>query len=233
MNPDTLKRLVDLELGLRERLNREVPSTVAVKEDVALHQWIARGADGLMNAKQLASLVSLDIGVSIPTGAKYLSDFTTTIADTIAMPRDLHKPEAVLSRLLILPHEWEHRRQDEEGVDAGWWPSGLSHSVLYLAGLLKNEQGAEYVGKVEADGYATTETLRRWCTGTSRPLADTVESLRRHYNLAGYGTTVAEGILRSHYASLDAGAVPPIWAARVAVEYLDAHAADLRGTLSL
>lgn len=233
MNTDTLARLVDVELELRERLNREIPTTVAVKEDVALHQWIAKGADAVTDAKQLASLVSLDIGVSIPTGEKYLSDFTTTIGDVIAMPRALHKPEAVVERLLILPHEWEHRRQDKEGVDAGWWPRFSTHSVLYLAGLVKTDEGAEYIGKVEGDGYAVTETLRRWLFGSTRPIADTVESLRRHYNLAGYGTTTAEGILRSHYATLAAGGTPPIWAARVALEVLNARVPDLKGAVTL
>ena len=74
-----------------------------------------------------------------------------------------------------------------------------------------SDQGAEYVGHVEADAYAVTECLRSWLNGGARrPEAEIVESLRRHYALRPSGADVAEATLRSHYATMDDGGVPNV-----------------------
>lgn len=230
---DISERLNALSLGLRERLNAEHPAHVVVKEDSALHREIAKAFDIAADVRQAASLLSIDVPLSIPSGAEYLADYATTIGDTIALPRKMHAPAAAFERLLVEPHEWQHVAQHRHGVNAGWWPKAVSHSVLYLAGVVAHTaDGSEYVGKVEADGYAVTETMRMFLTGRVRPLEEITSSLTRHYNLVTGGSTTAAGLLRSHYRALETGDVPNVWAARVAHEYLSEHAADLRGQVS-
>lgn len=233
IQPDLLVRLVVLADGLRERLNAEHRAVVVVKEDSALHRTIAKAFDAATDVRQAASMLSLDVPLAIPSGAEYLSDFSTTIGDTIALPRRLHQPEGAFDRLLVEPHEWQHVAQHQHGVAAGWWPKATSHSVLYLAGVVaKTTDGAEYVGKVEADGYAVTETVRAFFCREPRPFEEIVANLERHYNLATGGSATAAGLLRSHYRALETGGIPNVWAARVAHEYLSEHAADLRGQVS-
>jgi hypothetical protein len=138
----------------------------------------------------------------------------------------------VATRLLVLPHEWQHVKQYRDGVAAGWWPKAVSHSVLYLAGVVvKTDDGAEYVGKVEADGYAVTEYVRAFLYGAPRPVEEVVASLRHHYNLVTGGCTTAEGLLRSHFKDIAEGEAPNCWAARICSEVFSRYA-DLRGTLA-
>ena len=226
-------RLVELAAGLRERLNAEHHAVVVVKEDSALHHDIAKVFDLANDVRQAASLLSLDVPLAIPSGAEYLTQYATTIGDTIALPRQMHESAAAFERLLVEPHEWQHVAQHQHGVSAGWWLKAVSHSVLYLAGVVaKTTDGSEYVGKVEADGYAVTETVRQFFTGRVRPLEEITSNLARHYNLVVGGSTTAAGILRSHYRALETGGVPNVWAARVAHEYLREQAADLEGQVS-
>lgn len=226
----TLGRLEELVRGLGERMDAQHPAHVVVKEDSTLHRTLAKLFDVVGDVKQAASLLSIDVPVRIPTGREYLDSFATTIGDTVALPRAMFERAHAFERILIEPHERQHGKQDDDGVKAGWWPKATSHSVLYLAGVVtKTDDGAEYVGKVEADGYAVTETVRQFFTGAVRPLPDITSSLERHYNLATGGSRTAAGILRSHYRALETGGVPNVWAARVAHEFLSEHAADLRG----
>lgn len=226
-------RLLDLESELRAALAAEQPADVVVKEDSVLHKAIASGFGVVVTVKEVASLVSLDLPVNTPTGPEYLSNFGTTIGSSIALPRAWHEPEEVATRLLVLPHEWQHVKQYRDGVAAGWWPRAVSHSALYLAGVVaKTDDGAEYVGKVEADGYAVTEYVRAFLYGSTRPVEEVVTSLRHHYNLATGGSTTAEALLRSHLRDIvEEGEAPNCWAARVCSEVFSRHA-DLRGTLA-
>ena len=225
-------RLAELAQELREKLAAEQPADVVVKEESLIHSSIAGAFSTVMKVKEAASLLSIDLPVSIPSGPEYLSGFATTIGSSIAMPREWHGPEHGYTRLLVLPHEWQHVKQHRDGVDAGWWPKVTTHSVLYLAGVVaKTEAGAEYVGKVEADGYAVTEFVRWWFTGSTRPAADVAASLRHHYNLVTGGSTVAEALLLSHLREVERGEAPNVWAARIAEELLTKRAADLRGSL--
>jgi hypothetical protein len=121
---------------LREALNAEQPADVVVKEDSALHNAIAAGFKAVASVKEIASFLSIDLPVNLPSGPEYLSQFGTTIGSSIALPRAWHEPEEVATRLLVLPHEWQHVKQYRDGVAAGWWPKAVSHSVLYLAGVV-------------------------------------------------------------------------------------------------
>lgn len=231
---EKLARLLELEKELREALSAEQPADVVVKEESALHNAIAAGFKAVASAKEIASLVSLDLPVSLPSGPEYLSSFGTTIGSTIALPRAWHSPEEAPTRLLVVPHEWQHVKQYRDGVAAGWWPKAVSHSVLYLAGVVaKTDDGAEYVAKVEADGYAVTEYMRAFLYGAPRPVEEVVANLRHHYNLVTGGCTTAEALLRSHYRDIAEGEAPNCWAARIASELLtSSRFADLRGSLA-
>ena len=231
--PEELRpRLHELAEELREKLAAEVPAEVVVKEESQIHVAIAGAFSSVLMVKEAASLLSIDLPVSIPSGTEYLTEFGTTIGHLIALPRAWHGEDQGITRLLVLPHEWQHVKQHRDGVNAGWWPKVTTHSVLYLAGVVaKTEAGAEYVGKVEADAYAVTEFVRWWFTGATRPAADVAASLRHHYNLVTGGSTVAEALLLSHLREVERGEAPNVWAARITEELLVKRAADLRGTL--
>jgi hypothetical protein len=229
-----LSRLNQLEEELRDALRAEQPAEVVVKEDSPVHNALASGFGVVTSVKEAASLLSLDLPVNTPSGPEYLSEFATTLASSIALPRAWHSPEEAPTRLLVVPHEWQHVKQYRDGVAAGWWPKAVSHSVLYLAGVVaKTDDGAEYVAKVEADGYAVTEYMRAFLYGAPRPVEEVVANLRHHYNLVTGGCTTAEALLRSHYRDIAEGEAPNCWAARIASELLtSSRFADLRGSLA-
>lgn len=219
-----------LEAALCDRFN----ATIVTKEAAALHLAVAEALDVATSVVdkvgELASFVSLDPPkLGLPTGAEYLNDFGTTIASTVALPRRWRTEASyVVTRLLVVPHEIVHVTQHQRGVDAGWWPDAVGHSVLYLCSVATDD-AAEYLGKVEADAYATTEAVRGWLSGKRRPLAEIVDSLRRHYALRPAGAVVAEADLRTHYATLDDGGVPNVTVCRWTLAWLEANAADLKG----
>jgi len=226
-------RLVEVATGLEAYLCAQVGCVVVTKEASALHQGIAQTfdttTDVLEGARRLASWLSLDVPArGLPTGQEYLSNFATTIGRTIALPRAWRAPTGALQRILILPHEALHVHQYERGVDMGWYPKVTTHSVLYLASIAGGD-GAEYVGHIEADAYATTEAVRTWLGGTRRPIGDITDSLRRHYALAGVGVVVAEAALISHYRSMSLGGLPNVRICRLSIEWLEANAPDLKG----
>jgi hypothetical protein len=228
------ERLQEVADGLQGALSKEFGCTFVVKEDELLHQGIAKAftaaADVVGNARELASYLSLDVpAIGLPTGEQYLADFGTTIRDRVALPRSWYTPAKARTRLLVAPHEAGHWGQDKAGVDAGWWPKQTTHTVLYLCSIATAD-AAEYLGKVEADQYATTEAVREWLGGKGgrRPIAEIQESLRRHYALMSEGVDTAGAVLRSHYRAMDRG-VPNVRSARVAIDWLETHAADLKG----
>lgn len=229
-------RLIAVADQLETALCARYGAEVVDKESSALHLTIAKALDVATQAADkvaaLASFISLDPpALGLPSGEEYLSTFGTTIGATIALPRAWRTSAAyVITRLLVTPHEVVHVTQHHHGVDAGWWPKVTSHSVLYLASIATDD-AAEYLGHVEADAYATTEAVRAWLGGKRRPLAEIVESLRRHYALRPAGADVAEATLRSHYATMDDGGIPNVEACRWTLAWLDANAADLRGTV--
>lgn len=228
-------RLAEVADGLEAHLCHVFGAEVVTKEDSALHRTIADGFDvahmGRDKAAELASLISFDVpALGLPTGAQYLSDFGTTIASTVALPRAWRAPDRAATRLVVLPHEAGHVDQHRRGVDAGWWPNAVGHSVLYLCSVATDD-AAEYLGHVEGDQYGTSESVSRWLGAKPRPIADVVDSLRRHYALRPAGAVVAEATLRSHYATIDDGGVPNVRSARVALAWLEANAPDLRGAV--
>lgn len=226
-------RIEEAAAGLEAYLCKELGAEVVDKDTSPLHQAAARAFDAARTGggavRDLASLLSLDVPrVGLPTGAEYLERFATTIGHTIALPRAWRAPEYAATRIKLLPHEGVHVDQHQRGVKAGWWPKATTHSVLYLASIAGGD-AAEYLGHVEADAYATTEAMRGWLGGARRPIADIADSLRRHYALAGVGVVVAEATLVSHYRTMDAGGIPNVRVCRAALDWLETHAADLRG----
>lgn len=224
------ERLVEVVQGLTEALNTVCPASVIDKEDSALHKavagafTVARGtADDI---KSLAAHLSIDVPeLGLPTGDQYMSNFATTIGTEIAIPRAWTS----VQRIITLPHEWTHVFQHVRGVDAGWWPRSVSHSVLYLASFTTKD-AAEYLGHVEGAAYAVTECVRAFLNGGSlRPIADVANSLRKHYSLMNEGVIVAEQTLLSHYRTMADDGIPNVTAARIAMDYLREEAADLRG----
>ena len=163
------ERLQEIADGLQAAIAKEFGCTFVVKEDSALHQGIAKAFTAATGAvddvRSLASLLSLDVpAIGLPTGDQYLSDFGTSTGTMIALPRAWYTPAKARTRLVVAPHEGGHVGQYTDGVDAGWWPRQTTHSVLYLCSIATKD-AAEYVGKVEADQYATTEAVREWLGG--------------------------------------------------------------------
>lgn len=228
------ERINEVAAGLEDYLCKTFNAKVVTKEDSDLHNAVA-SFFGLAKAsteivREAASLISLDVpALRLPSSEEYLKDFSTTIGAEVALPRRFRTPETAVQRLLLLPHEVGHVVQHTRGVDAGWWPKATTHSVLYLCSIATDD-AAEYVGHVEGDQYACTEAVRAWLNGgTRRPKNDIVASLVRHYSLAGAGADVASATLTSHYATMDDGGIPNVTSARVALDWLERNAADLKG----
>lgn len=230
-------RLTDVADALELAISREFGAEVITKEDSSLHRTIADAFDvahmGRDKAAELASFLSFDVpDMRLPTGAEYLSDFGTTIAEDVALPRAWRSPESALRRILLLPHEVTHVTQHKRGVDAGWWPSRVGHSVLYLYSVASDD-AAEYLGKVEGDAYGVSADLELWLTGKRRPVASVVDSLRRQYAIRPAGADAAEAVLHSHYATQDDGGVSNVTVGRWSIDWLNANAADLKGAVTL
>lgn len=221
-------RLAEVARGLATHCTKACGATVLDKEDSVIHGSIAHALGLASNVQEVARRFGVDIPLKAPSAKAYLEDFATTIGRDVAVPRAW----SPLSRLLTIPHECQHVAQHNAGVDAGWWPRIVTHSVLYLAGVVAHtEAGEEYVGKVEGDAYAVTQTVRAYLFGHPAPLVDTLRPLVESYNLLGVGASMAEAVLRSHYATIAAGSVPNVTMARLAHEWLSENAADLRGAL--
>lgn len=228
--PISEERLTEVVQGLTEALNRVCPASVVDKEDSALHKAIGSAFTLARNTaddvKSLAAHLSIDVPtLGLPTGEQYMSNFATTIGTEIAIPRAWTPTQ----RLVTLSHEWTHVFQHTRGVDAGWWPKSVSHSVLYLASFTTAD-AAEYLGHVEGDAYAVTECVRHFLSGGKlRPIEDISASLHKHYALMNEGMIVAEQTLRSHYRTMEDEGVPNVTAARIAMDYLREEAEDLQG----
>lgn len=224
----TEERLAEVASGLARECTSKCGASVLDKEDSILHGSVAHALGLASNVREVARRFGVDIPLKAPSARAYLEDFATTIGREIAIPRKWGS----LARILVVPHEAQHVVQHNAGVDAGWWPRITTHSVLYLAGVVGHtEIGEEYVGKVEGDAYAVTQTVRAYLFGHPAPLVDTLRPLVESYNLLGVGASMAEAVLRSHYATIAAGLVPNVTMARLAHEWLSAHAPDLRGAL--
>lgn len=229
------ERLQEVADGLQAALVQEFGCRFVVKQESSLHQIIARlfttATNAVADVRELASYLSLDVpALGLPTGEQYLADFATTVHDQVALPASWYTPAKARTRILTAPHEAGHWGQDKAGVDAGWWPRSLTHTALYLASIASKD-GAEYVGKIEGDQYACTEAVAEFLGGPGgrRSIASIQENLRRHYALMAAGVDMAGGVLRTHYATMDAGGVPNVRSARVAIDWLETHASDIKG----
>lgn len=234
-----IERLQEIAAGLQAAVEREFGCTFVVKEDSLLHRTIADAFDlahkGLDKVRELASFLSLDVPrIGLPTGADYLANFGTTIGATVALPASWYEPDRAITRILVAPHEGGHVGQDKAGVDAGWWPRSTTHTALYLCSVATKD-AAEYLGKIEGDQYATTEAMRRFLFGGDgrRPIDDITDSLARHYALMRAGVDMARATLRTHYRSMDHGGAPNVRSARMALDWMESNAADVKGRVTL
>lgn len=199
MTPQMHDRIAEIAEGLRDRVRDETGAVFVAKGESAVHRGIAAALDLADSVRDIATTFGVDIPLAAPSGSRYLRDFATTLGHVVAMPASW----GPLDQLLVDAHEGQHVVQHRAGVDAGWWPRVTSHSVLYLAGVLAHTAaGEEYVGKVEGDAYAVTETVRAWLAGAPLPLEQTLRPLVESYNLLGVGSEMAALVLRSHYATL-------------------------------
>ena len=229
-------RLQDVAAAFESALSAHFQCSFTPKDESTLHLAIADAFDvvsmGQAKAQELATLVHLDLPrLALPTGDDYLGEFTTTIANTVATPRNWTAPDNAADRIATGAHEVVHVTQHQKGVDAGWWPKVVSHSVLYLCSVATDD-AAEYLGKVEADAYATTEAVRVWMGFARRPMADIVASLRRSYAIRPAGAVAAEGVLRSHFAAMDDGGRPNVAVCGWSLDWLAANAPDLQGLVA-
>lgn len=223
-------RLLSVREGLCAALNREHPAIIVEKETDLLMGAISFALTQAKTVKSVVSVFGVDLPLNSPNGKEFLENFATTIANRIAVPSAWLTPAQALNACLVLPHEYQHVKQHNDGVKAGKWPKGLTHSVLYLAGVVAHTpDGEEYVAKVEGDAYAVTESIRKFLCGSVAPIDNPLASIRRSYNLLGLGPAMAEDVLRSHYATMQFGGIPNVWAARVCNDWLRANAADLEG----
>lgn len=231
-------RLAEVADAFEAAISKEFGAEVITKEDSSLHRTIADAFDvahmGRDKAAELASFISFDVpDMRLPTGAEYLSDFGTTVGEDVALPRKWRTDvQRAATRLVLLPHEVTHVTQHKRGVDAGWWPKRVGHSVLYLYSVASDD-ASEYLGKVEGDAYGVSADLELWLTGKRRPVASVVDSLRRQYAIRPAGAIAAEAVLHSHYATQDDGGVANVTVGRWSIDWLNANAADLKGAVTL
>lgn len=229
-------RLVEVADALERDLCAHLKCSLIPKDASVLHRTIAAAFDEIEKTQEkiheLATFVHFDAPhLALPTGEEYLTEFTTTIGNTIAVPRGWREPANVIDRLITPIHEGTHVEQHQDGVDAGWWPKAVSHSVLYLASAVTDD-AAEYLGKVEADAYAAGECVARFLGLAPRPISSVVDSLSRSYAIRPTGAYTASLVLRSHYAAMDTGGIPNVRVCRWAMDWYAANAPDLKGALA-
>jgi hypothetical protein len=235
-DPTVASRLIEVEQGLRARLQQELGFSLVEKQSDTLSKAIAWSLDGATLVHDVVQTFGVDIPLAAPSGKSFLEGFATTIGPRIAMPEAwlASTGSAAATRLFVFPHEWQHVKQFHDGAAAGKWPKITSHSVLYLAGVVAHTpDGEEYVGKVEGDAYAVSANVRRFFAGSPGEIDSYLASIRLSYNLLSVGPVMAEDVLKSHFATMAANVCPPVTAARISQEYLYKHAGDLRGKVAL
>ena len=235
-DPSVASHLLEVEQGLRARLQQELGFSLVEKQGDMLSKSIAFALDGATLVHDVVQTFGVDIPLHAPSGKSFLEGFATTIGPRIAMPEAwlASTGAAAATRLFVFPHEWQHVKQFHDGASAGKWPKVTSHSVLYLAGVLAHTtDGEEYVGKVEGDAYAVSACMRWFFSGTPGSIEGYLSSIRLSYNLLGFGPAMAEDVLKAHFATMHGGIAPNVTAARIATEWLYLHAGDLRGKVAL
>lgn len=171
----------------------------------------------IMKATALGMDLARMFGVGgLASGEDFLTRFTTTLGGTIYMPPKVR--EDPFQFMEVLTHECQHVAQfHKRGFDFSW---------LYLT-------EPEVRVKEEADAYAGGISVTAWLLEGFDPnwYTDSVaESLVNSYHVAPQDADLAKQVLKSHFVSVKHG-VRMSEAARVAVEWLQAHYPQLKGTL--
>jgi hypothetical protein len=230
------ERIVEVAHAFEAHLSRELKGQVVTKELDLVHQGIAKLFDVADDAedrvRNLATYIHMDVPeLGLPTGTEYLSRFGTTIGERVALPKAWRADDYAENRFDILTHEFCHVTQYHRGVDAGWWPKVVSHSVLYLTAALKDD-ASEYLGHVEGDAAGAGAAIDKWMGRPLRAIPGLVQTFRRSYAIRPAGAVVAEQTLRTHYRALEVGGQPNVKAARVALEWLRANAPEFAGAFA-
>lgn len=236
-------RVDEASRALMTYLAHEAKAVYVHKETSEVHQGIASALDmtRMVTAGTDAGVAALEsvhlnldgnpftrllTGLShLPSGDEYLHHMATTIGPTVAMPTAwLDDPARAMTRLITAPHECQHVHQWSTGAGKTW-PSVLKVPLLYLLSPVDRV-------KFEADAYAAGAAVRRFLTGSAGDIAEIVEALRQNYALNDAAAEAGIAMLSSHFMALDAGRLPPVWAAVKAVEFLRAHAPELEGRVA-
>lgn len=236
-------RVDEASRALMTFLAHEAGVAFVHKETSEVHQGIASVLDMMRMASAgteagVAALESVHLNLEgnpvtrlltglahLPSGDEYLHHMATTIGPTIAMPTAwLDDPARAMTRLITAPHEAQHGHQWRTGAGKTW-PSVLKVPLLYLLSPVDRV-------KFEADAYAAGAAVRRFLTGSAGDLGEIVEALRQNYALDDTAAEAGIAMLSSHFLALDAGRLPPVWAAVKSVEFLRAHAPELEGRVS-
>lgn len=229
LSPVADERIHEVAVGFRKACAKETGAHFVKKRDVPLHMGIAGALDVVGSVKDVALSFGVDIPLAAPRGDEYLDHFATTIGREVAVPEGWGD----LDTMMTDPHECLHVWQFVHAPESWGLPKVVTHSILYLLGVVFHDKaGEEYMGKIEGDAYAVTQTVKKFLreSQTADPLEVVVKPLIESYNLLNLGPATARGILASHLATMEAGLLPNVTMARFAWDWLSTNAADLKGT---
>lgn len=226
-------RLIEVEAGLSGHLCDVTGGSYSDRTTNPVHIKIAQGLGIAHDLKATLAALGINAPLQAPSKDAYLNgDWTTTISTDIAEPHDIMLPAKVLHRLYSRPHEHGHVEQYKEAVKQGIIPAKVSFPLLYLAGVVFHAQAGEaFVGKVEADQYATSSFVKKWFSGVLDPANLTIRPLIESYNLLNIGSVVAQQIFLSHHDTMSEDGVPNVHICKVTADYLEANARDLKGRI--
>lgn len=212
-----------------------IAARIAARANVTLvypHSTEGLAARGILAA---AALVGRAVGLATWDAGTLAERVSVTLSSPIS--RVYLSPAAVLDPVTLVStvtHETGHAWQAEHIATPGDpserggsmpWPSVVAWPILYLG-------EPEARAKAEADQYAASEWVRRRLGAQAQSYAAALASMREGYHLDAPAVVLAEDILRSHWATMDAGGVPAVWSAVQAAEVLAEVAGEvLAGTL--
>ena len=197
--------LLDVVVGVvRRGLDSLVPdgkafSLIEDRQALLIAEGLCEKFDANIRVKEVQSmsvaLAAFDVidffGGNVPTSTEFLNNFATTIGAEIFVPARMLRDNPK-SLIALLAHECEHVVQFKtQGFAMPWW---------YLN---SSEERAAY----EANAYGSGEDVQ-YALGWQMParIEDIAPSLVTSYHLKADDVSLATDMLRSHMASISAGA---------------------------
>ena len=165
------------------------------------------------NAVEMALVGSFLDQIGVMDKARFLARYTTTLGRRIYTPFVPGEGPDLWHQMVIAVHEHQHVAQ----LDRDGW---LAFTTGYL---LRTATRARY----ETEAYRTHLELAFWRTGTVPSARDLAAKLR-NYGCTENDVLVAEKVLRLSEPAIRHGAALAA-TTRVALSWLNAHAAHLRG----